>query len=323
MSTKQAGSRLDPPFSRETSISSAIESSYPASFRHENLLLDPQHAHQLYLETDLKTPKLNALYPRLWLAGLTRPTRPLHRQKLIQRTIYLTESPDEHLVWHKDSVFIKPVPGYLLSYEFWEQHLCSNKELVASATGLLLSYVWLIASTIDYTIAISENILPSSVSWERWRNIVRDILHNLDTVTTQIDRRYHYGELRLSRLNTLYRIDYSTFSLRNLVYGFMSTPTWYTRFFERNFSWILAAFIYITVILSAMQVGLATSVLQNDVQFQNLSYGIAVTAIVIVAAAIVLMLGIWVVLFWFHLCSTIRYSTRETAKRRKMHRSGE
>jgi hypothetical protein len=306
-----------PPFTLLSAVPTATGGGYPASFCDGATLLDPQEAPHLFLRRNLLTPKLDAIHERLWLAGLTRQARPLHRQRLLQRTIRITESADEHLVWHKDYIFIKPMPLYLLDYEYWQEYLCPDEQLFASATGLLLSYVWLVASTTDYAVAIEERIFPSSLKWEVWRNTVRDILRNFDTISAQVDRRYHYGELRLSRLNTLYRFNISTFSFRNFVYGFMSMPTWYTQFFERNFSWILAAFIYFTVILSAMQVGLATSYLQNNAQFQSASFGIAVTTIVLVVAVIVLMLAVWMVLFWFHLCSTIRHSKGATVKRRK------
>jgi uncharacterized membrane protein len=139
----------------------------------------------------------------------------------------------------------------------------------------------------------------------------------METLTAHINPRYYYGELRLNRLNTLYRFNPTTFTLKSFVFGFMATPTWYTQFFERNFSWILAAFIYISVILSAMQVGLATSYLQDNAPFQSLSFGVALTSIAIVVAVILIMLAVWIVLFWFHLGSTMRYARRETMKRRK------
>ncbi|KAH3916635.1 hypothetical protein HBH56_061200 [Parastagonospora nodorum] len=310
-----------PPFSSKSSLSPAKEWIYPACFRYEGMLLDPQQAPQLFLESDLHMPKLNAIYHRLWLAGPIRQARPLHRQKLMQRTIHLTESVDEHLVWSKDHIFIKPIPGYLLNYELWEEFLCPSEQQFAGATGLLLSYVWLVASPIDFAIAIEERIFPPSITWVAWRNVVHDILRDMDTVTAQADQRYHYGELRLSRLNTLYRFNLATFSARDFVYGFMSNPTCYTQFFERNFGWIVAAFIYITVILSAMQVGLATSRLENNVSFQNVSYGVAVMSIVVVLVVAVSMLAVWFVLFWFHLCSTIRHSKRELVKRSTMRRN--
>jgi uncharacterized membrane protein len=321
MSKDSLAPLLVPPFTSRSSISSSNDSSFPASFWHQQCILDPQKALPLFLENDLKTPKLNALYEYLWLAGLLQQARPLHRQKLLGRMIRLTESPDEHLVWHKGDIYIKAIPGYLLDYEFWRVHLCVDEPLFANATGLLLSYVWLIASANDYAIAVEERIFPSSVPWEAWRDLVRDMLRNIDTITARVDRRYHYGELRLSRLNSLYRFTISTFSAHNFMHGFISTPTWYTQFFEKNFSWILAAFIYTNVILSAMQVGLATSHLEGSAQFQNVSYGIAVTAIVLVLAAMVVMLLVWVVLFWFHLYSAMRHSKKETAKRLRSEKS--
>ncbi|KAH4348772.1 hypothetical protein HBH98_072170 [Parastagonospora nodorum] len=263
------------PFAIQSTVSTKVEATYPATFWDGTALLDPQETPHIFLRHDLLTPKLDAIYERLWLAGLTRRARPLHRQKMLQRTIRITESADEHLVWHKYDIFIKPLPIYLLDYEYWEEHLCTEGELYASAAGLLLSYVWLIASITDYSIAVEERILPASVSWEAWQTLARDIVREYNTLIAQVDRRYHYGELRLSRLNTLCRFNRSIFSPRNIVYDYMSTPTWYTQFFERNFSWIFAAFIYVTVILSAMQVGLATSHLQNNATFQNISYGVA------------------------------------------------
>lgn len=303
-------------FRPESSIPAQENAAFPASFWHGDTLLDPRATPNLFLENDLRTKKLGAIHGRLWLTGLNRQARPLHRQKLLGRTIHLTELPDEHLVWHKNDIFIKPLPPYILDHSFWEAHLCADKDLYGSATGLLLSYVWLVASGPDFAIAIEERIFPPAITWEAWRNIVSDLLQNMATLTSQVDRRYHYGELRLSRLNTLYRFNISTFSLRNLVHGFMATPTWYTQFFEKNFSWILAAFIYITVILSAMQVGLATSHLQDNTQFQNLSYGIAVAAIVVVVFVILTIIFVWLVLFLFHICSTIRHSKKAVVKRR-------
>ncbi|KAH4194134.1 hypothetical protein HBH42_093340 [Parastagonospora nodorum] len=264
----------EPPFEPQSSVATTTISAYPSSFWDGSILLDPEATPNLFLKHDLFTPKLDAIYGWLWLSGLNRHSRSLHRQRLLQRTIQITECTDEHLVWYKNNIFIKPMPGYLLDYKHWKEFLCPDEQLFASATGLLLSYVWLVASNTDFAIATEERIFPPAVTWEVWRNIVHDMLRKMDTVVAQADRRYQYGELRLSRLNTLYRFNIATFSSRNFVHGFMSTPTWYTQFFETNFSWILAAFIYFTVILSAMQVGLATSQLQENMQFHNLSYGV-------------------------------------------------
>lgn len=66
------------------------------------------------LANELKTPRLNAIHKRLWLAGRPTAARPLHWQKLLGRTVLVTEDPDEHLVWFENQIFIKPLPDFLL-----------------------------------------------------------------------------------------------------------------------------------------------------------------------------------------------------------------
>lgn len=150
-----------------------------------------------------------------------------------------------------------------------------------------------------------------------------DFTDHIDVYTLcQVDSRYGYSELRLSRLNTLYRFGAAGFLLRNTVYGFMSASTRYTTFFERNFGWILAAFVYISVVLSAMQVALATERFGDDLRFQQFSYGIALVSMAFVLAAVAIMLLVWSTLFWFHLLSTIQYCKRVASQRRARSQAG-
>jgi uncharacterized membrane protein len=263
------------------------------------------------LDSQLKTPRLDRIHQHLWLAGLLQPARALHRQKLLGRTISFTESPDEHLIWHESRIFIKPVPEFLLSFEFWEQELCKSEGLHKSACGLLLSYIWLIGHKSDFQIATDLGLVPHQVEWYKWTRLSKDVLDVLNTHTLhQVDRRYRYGELRLSRLNSLYRFNPSAFSIRNFIYGFMSRATWYRAFFERKFAWILAILVYMTVILSAMQVGLGTKRLQESSTFQRASSNFAMTSIVTVLVMIAMIFFVWVLLFAYHLLSTIQHSKR-------------
>ncbi|KAH7182382.1 uncharacterized protein B0J16DRAFT_321163 [Fusarium flagelliforme] len=266
----------------------------------ESLYLSAGKDTQTYLESDLYTPRLNKIHPYLWLSGLPKPARPLHRQRLLQRTIFPTENPDEHLVWHDASIFIKPMPEYLLDYDFWERELCGGPELYKSAFGFLISYAWLVRHKSDLRIAIETGLLPANICWNKWVAFVTDlnILSN-NTTPYEMNRRYRYGELRLSRLNTLHRLGLAGFSLRSLVYGYMSGSIRYTTFFERNFNWILGVFVYISVVLSAMQV-----------------------ALVFVFAATVAMLLVWWSLFWFHLLSTRRYCRKVALQQRQGSFSG-
>jgi hypothetical protein len=80
------------------------------------------------------------------------------------------------------------------------------------------------------------------------------------------------------------------FSTKNFVHGYMFDYTWYRAFFERNFAWLLAVFAYMTVILSAMRVRLATKRLQSSKQFQDALWSFAVTSIIIIIAII------WIIL---------------------------
>ncbi|KAL3595930.1 hypothetical protein FPOAC2_10300 [Fusarium poae] len=306
----QATRRLTPPFSKENALMHDVRRVAP--------FLDVGKDTHAYLETDLHTPRLDKIYSFLWLAGLPRPARPLHRQNLLLRTIYLTETPDEHLVWHDASIFIKPMPDYLLDYEFWEQELCNDTSLYGSAYGLLVSYAWLVRHKSDLRVAIEAGLLPVDIHWNDWVTFVAGLNVRLEGITLcKVNRRYRYGELRLSRLNTLYHLGLAGLSLHNTVYGFMSGSIRYTTFFERNFGWMLAVFVYVTVILSAMQVALATNKFGSSDPFQQFSYGSALLSIAFVFAAVIVMLLVWWSLFWFHLLSTIQYCKKVALQRKQ------
>ncbi|TGJ85987.1 hypothetical protein E0Z10_g2738 [Xylaria hypoxylon] len=224
------------------------------------------------------------------------------------RTVVLTESPDEHLVWHDTDIWLKPLPEYLMSFEFWEKEICGDETLYKSANGLLLSYTWLICHKSDHRIAVETGLLPADVDYDTWTAFAVDInLRSTLGTSLPVNERYDYGELRLSRLNHLYRLGAAGFSLWNLVFGFTSRSTRYPAFFQRNFGWVLAVFIYFTVLLSAMQVALATEKLGSSINFQNVSCDIALLSIAFVLVAVVIMLLVWSFLFWFHMMSTVQY----------------
>lgn len=304
--------QLPPPLKRSFSPPKTdFRDSWPHSFIWDEQLLQTRHHSSQFLQTDLCTPKLDAITPFLWLAGLPRPARPLHRQRVLRRSIVVTEAANEHLVWHENYILIKPLPEYLLYHEFWKQELGSRRELHQSACGLLLSYIWLVRSANDLRIAHEMALLPKYIDFRTWRALMDEFMDNIGGQSLgQVGTRYEYGELRLSRLNSLYRWGAAGMSFRHVVYGFLSGSTRYNSFFERNFSWILVVLVYVTVILSAMQVGLATDDFQNSGWFQSLSYGVALGSICVVIIAVLVMFGVWTVLFAFHFLSTRQYKLR-------------
>jgi len=73
--------------------------------------------------------------------------------------------------------------------------------------------------------------------------------------------------------------------IRGYHYGYHQ----YSTFVERNFAWVLTAIIYITIVLTAMQVGLVTTQLKDNRAFNRSAYGFTVYEIL--APLIVLILG--------------------------------
>lgn len=118
----------------------------------------------------------------------------------------------------------------------------------------------------------------------------------LDTVS----KRYHFGELRLSRLNLIYRFAPSMFSAQNLMRGFMSEPLWTKAFLERNFAWLFSVFGFVTIVAGSMQVGLGTDSLHGSGKFQRASVGFTVASLIGVIASVLLVSVVWGFLTVYH-----------------------
>lgn len=294
----------------------------PAVVRRGHALVEPEGSLAAFLDLELQTPKLDALHAQLWLAGLPTPARPLLRQRLMNRRISLTERPDEHLVWHDGQIFVKPLPDYLLCHAFWESHLCAratsrdHPKTYASAVGLLLSYAWLVQYRSDFAIARETLLLPDGFDYPAWAAFIRDFISCVDTTTlAQVDRRYRYGELRLSRLDTLTRLR-ALWSGRDFIQGHINFSTRYTAFFESKFGWLLAAFAFFSVILSALQVGLGTGWLSDSAAFQRLSSGFTLAALTVALSSILWIGLVWFVLLPYHVISTRHFVRRIERSRR-------
>jgi hypothetical protein len=175
----------------------------------------------------------------------------MHRHKVMNRQIVPTEQADLHLLYYSGILLLKPLPAYLLSPRIWEDYLCPDEELHKSACGMLISYTWLIRSPMDYRIAVSKDLqlLPQGLSWLEWRRIVDETLKYVDADTLhQVNQRFQFGELRLSRINTIYRLRFiHTHFVRGYLYGYNR----YVPFFKRNIAWILAFSVLLSLVLSA------------------------------------------------------------------------
>ena len=235
-----------------------------------------------YLENDLCTRDLDAILPKLWLMA-TRSSgnvSPLHHQRVKWRQIIITENPRLHLLWIDDHIFIKPLPMYLLSYDFWEKYLLPDsssiaglnqksapavyperneqkKDLAKAALGFLRTYLLLIQYHSDFDIALSYRLMPTNTTFESFCLFSS----RLETIKdSEVAPRYHYGELRLTRLNIWCKI-----FLRRWHYETVHRQ--YGQYFARFYGPLLFTFGVFSVILSALQVEMAV---ENQYQSGNL-----------------------------------------------------
>jgi hypothetical protein len=66
-----------------------------------------------------------------------------------------------------------------------------------------LSYVALIRHESDLSIAKDKFLIPADADWAYWTTLVKQL--DPEHIYPDIDERFYYGELRLSRLNKLYK----------------------------------------------------------------------------------------------------------------------
>ncbi|OHF02685.1 hypothetical protein CORC01_02081 [Colletotrichum orchidophilum] len=270
----------------------------PASERDSvGRLSDPAQNVSEWLGRELNLDRLTNVFDSLWFAGRPMPPRPLHLQRVLAREITVTEQMDLHLVWGGDRIFIKPLPRYLLEPRFWEEYLphplhhvtsmhrppCVCSVIRQRALGFLFSYVALVAHESDFNFAKASSLLPQEMQWKAWKVLVQELLDKGE-VYRCIDRRFYYGELRLSRLNKIY------FFWKTPLHGYVPRWNQYGTFLSDNFTILASSTVFIAIVLTAMQVGLATD-LQNNAMFKSVSYNFTIFSILgpLVAAGLLIV----------------------------------
>ena len=254
-----------------------------------------------FLSEELSLQKLEKVRKYLGLAGSKHAAGPLHYQISSGRNIVITERMDMHLLWAKDGrIFIKPMPRFLLDSGVWIQYLtcrsscvcpespdqktspsseCTQKQLRKRALGFLYTYACLISYESDFAIANDNGLrlLPrrndgSEPRWEDWKRLVQEILESL--IGEDIHERFYRGELRLSRLNTVHRIiQWPLFD------PYFRTWRHYGDLFRENLTWLATATVFVALVLTAMQLGLAIDQLKANDAFMAAAYGFTVFAI--------------------------------------------
>lgn len=228
------------------------------------------------------------------------------------RELIIIEQADLHLTWNSDTcrMFIKPLPAYLLDLGFWNEYLCKDTELYRNALGFLRTYIHLLPHEIDFDIAIEDRLLPKlyrsksggstpatntsgsnqsaseeyerkDLTWPAWKKLVAEFVKLNDDAPQELKRtRWEHGELRLDRLNLVYRFAWGSLGHNHLWRGYLFDYFNYGSWISRNSAWLIALFAYIAVVHGAMQVGLSTTYAEDNDAFQKVSYIFAVITLV-------------------------------------------
>ena len=307
--------QLQPPFDRSASITSneepavkpqSLENLLPAAFydRESCSFRSPEEDLAAFLALDMEPSRLDSIHHRLWITGRPSHSYSLHQQHMIGRSVTLTERPDMHLVWIKQNIYLKAFPRYLCDHAIWIDHLCDDKTLHAAACGFILSYTWLICSELDFSYAQSLKLVPDA-PWTRWRALLQSArLHFAMHPPDLIHRRYIYSELRLSRLNWIFRFDPTARRQDGLRRALFVDDHTYS-FFQRNFAWTIIVFLYVTLALTSMQVGLAMARLQSSGAFPATCYGSSVFCLVLPVAITFCAAIIFICLYTYNVIKTL------------------
>jgi hypothetical protein len=216
---------------------------------------------------ELVTVKLDDLSPRLWLMAKPDSSHisSLHHQNVRGRNVVISESPDLHLIWIYERVFLKPIPEYLFSTEFWEYFFISDNSPVTdpiqreslhkAAKGFLRSYAYLIQHPSDFHIAVKSKLIPiENITFNQFCKFIKQFRECTDD---EVSPRYHYGELRLTRLNIWTKVFFRGFR-------YQKVDAQYGAIFSRYYAPLLFLFGIISVVLSAMQVELGVQQVNGD-----------------------------------------------------------
>lgn len=249
-----------------------------------------------FLRHSLSQSKANLIYNHLWFAGTPEKYRTLHEQAIFTRNIILSEEPHLHLVWFKEAIYIKPLPPCLTNFEFFQQCCCG--EQYGEACGLLYSYTQLIRYESDFVIAKEKGLLRGdAITWRQWQAFRLELKSKLDGRWDILDKRYRYGELRLSRLNFVY-----TLKCREIK-GYHNAYTRYAPYFSRYFTGAILIFAFASVTLTAMQVAIQDPAPSVSPVFARTTFRFSVTMICAVAGIVGLLTAIFIPIVVFDLGS--------------------
>ena len=307
-----------PPFPPTASLIAREDLVLPAAFNDlhplvrelQPLRLEHRDEVHRFLSAFFDLSRFDAIRKILWLIAVNGAPRSLYYQKFLRREIVIAEELDLHLVWAKSRIFVKPLPDFLLNYEFWESHISPEPRLRRAACGLLYSYCGLIRFGHDFQVAQESRLINANLDYRAWTEFARTVLPNLNPHDPDImDTRFQYGELRLHRLDTIYRYSPHKLSVSSILQGFPhALAESYVPYMDQ-YNNAVSAFGVIVIILSAFNVSMSARK-SPDPSLQEAAYGFALFAMILCAA----LIAVFIVVPLFSSLATIIGSRRRLAK---------
>ncbi|KXX73621.1 hypothetical protein MMYC01_210140 [Madurella mycetomatis] len=251
-----------------------------------------------YLDDQHNTRELDGLLPLMRYILVQTPSyrhiMALHHQKSRNREIVVDEHPGLHLLWYYEVIFVKPIPAYFYSNAFWEYIRNADEEIYKACLGFVRSYYFLIQFEIDFLEACKLNLIPKkegdvSPTYEEWCEFIEPFAHVGDE---HVNRRYHYGELRMTRINR------AAIFKGSLAY-FHIYPQWGS-YLAHILAPLITMFAVCSVVLNSMQVSLAAMEVGSEIGLavpagpwpRLLDASLWFPVVVMVAIAIVLAVAI-------------------------------
>lgn len=257
------------------------------------------------------------------------PCNPLHHLSIVSKEIHVTELMDSHLLWSRGTIFIKPLPRYLLLTAFWLKYLscepgcscassqlgnppCTRQRLHSCAVGFLYSYAALVAYEVDFIMAKQMGLLPQddALTWTKWNRFIRQLrgkhLHY------RMHRRFWYGDIQLSLPTVRPLSDTNRFS--SVHGGFTTLNRTVLSFWKQNLGAAAGVTVFLVVILTAMQVGLTTNGIKDNSAFNWACYVFTVFSIL----SVVVLPSAWA-LDYIYIVGKLRFIERERKAVRVKH----
>ncbi|KIW71598.1 hypothetical protein PV04_03742 [Phialophora macrospora] len=272
-----------------------------------------------FLRRELCTPDLDRMSPYLGLVAKQSSAHvtPLHAQLVRGRSVVLCENPELHLLWIHERIFIKPLPPYMLSCAFWRFYLVDDASgaeptnraaVLAAAIGFMRTYCLLIQYESDFRLAKTAGLLPEvAEDFTRFIDFI-SVFATMDDST--VSGRYHFGELRLGRLNFWARIFLRRWHLHKIHWA-------YSTYFAQFYGPLLFAFGVLSLFLSAMQVIFAAALPSSWEVFSSVARVFSVLVLIFLLTVCALLMALFMSMALREIFHASRDFFQNRARKRK------